>query len=202
MRGLLVAILGLFLSATSAAFAAGGGELDALSRAIDSLGCYDVSFRLSLNGESMQDAGRYRVDGDRYSLEIAGLQVLGEGCVRYTIDDALSEVVIEPVGDDGSLSMVVQNPTQAFTSLGRYFDESKLSHTDSTTTLWLTPKSRRGQEVVLSIELVLDRKSHLPLRINYEADEETIGVEILSIKSTNEGVEIDYPEGYDIIDLR
>ncbi len=199
MRVLLVAILGLF---SSVAFAAGGGELDALSRAIDALGCYDVSFRLSLNGESMQDAGRYRVDGDRYSLAIAGLQVLGEGGVRYTIDDALAEVVIEPVGDDGSLPMIVQNPTQAFTSLGQYFDETKLSHTESTTTLWLTPKSRRAQEVVLSVELVLDRESHLPIKINYEADEETIGVEILSIKGSAEGVAIEYPEGYDIIDIR
>ncbi len=203
----LVALLGSF-----ALFAA--TPLEGLNSAIEALGCYDVSFTLDINNETVDGEGRYRVDGDRYSFDFMGQTLFGDGAVRYTINHAAQEVVIEPfeVGSDAALLLML-DPTKAFVSLDSYFDVSEVEFEgggedgggelkSDVAILQLTPKDGGGDGLVDMAFIQIDAQTNLPSSVTYITDGEVVRVDILSISHSEDGVLIGYPSDYEVIDIR
>ncbi len=180
-----------------------GSVLSDMSDAIAKLGRYKVTFLFDIEGGYLARGGEYLVDGDKYklSMDLVGQEILGDGDVRYTINRAQHEVVIESFeSSDDSTPLIVRNPARAFTSLDQHFDSEVISDDRKTILLKLTPKDKSGLLVSSTIEI--DTKKSLPRAVTYVAEGETIRVVIVDISKSSDRVDISYPIDYEVVDIR
>ncbi len=184
------------------AVGANGDELlRDMSLSIKSFGCYDVSFAISTEtgGEAIE--GSYTVDEERYRLDLSGFMIYGSKGVRYSVDSVNREVVIERL--DEALPMVMVNPAKAFIGLDGEFHSEVVSEDKESVTLKLQPKKESLKGVVMELQLRVDRETKLPKSIAYNAENESINIEVRSFtKSDTKLSKIAIPKEYEVIDLR
>ncbi|MFI3269897.1 MAG: hypothetical protein R3Y34_05830 [Rikenellaceae bacterium] len=177
------------------------------------------------NGEANVEAieGSYTVDEERYRLDLSGFMIYGSKGVRYSVDSVNREVVIEQL--DEALPMVIVNPAKAFIGLDDEFYSEVVSEDNESVTLKLQPKKEsvtlrsqpkkesvtlRSQPkkesvkgVAMELQLKISRETNLPKSITYNADNESINIEVKSFTKSNTKLsKIAIPTEYEVIDLR
>ncbi len=200
-------ILLIFCCLSTVCVASDGGDrnsvgvLHELTTAIESLGSYEATFSVVVNGEHGGYSGCYGVDSrsERYVLWLPGILIFGDSEVRYTVDSLQREVVVEPISD--MAPMVISNPARAFTMLDRSFTAQMKYSGAEYYTLKLTPKVR--DRILDSSELQISRKDHLPIEVLYRSEGDEIVIHIDDIRSVEQILIPDsYPDNYEVIDFR
>ncbi len=213
IRYIIIAAIVLLkpISLSAAAEREGGELLRELSENISKLGRYEVNFSIDMKSQESSVTGSYHVDAERYMLDISGAQIYGDGEVRYSVDSANKEVVIERL--EGSMPMIILNPAVAFISLDKYFDAEVIVRQkvveSGIEVILIDLRPKQDGENSLKMEgsvLALNSDTKLPCSIAYAVDGEIVTVLVTSIKPTEKLIpslsEIEYPAEYEIIDLR
>lgn len=211
----LMAVIGAFGSFPTL----GAGQLrpddDTPSRTIKNigerlaaLGPYRVSF--TAGSEDMEPAsGEYVVDGDRFSVGLAGSRLISDGVSLWHIDGTNMEVTVD-AADPQSRNILV-NPAGAFD-----FGEDSFRSEDAgedffggrmCRTIRLTPVGDISG-MAGSVMLYVDMATGLPAGLRYVMDDDTLTVTVTSItpaENPEPSVFVfdpdDYPD-YEIIDFR
>lgn len=149
---------------------------------IQSLGDYRVSFRTTVDGESIE--GEYYVSGEKYCIQATGLEVICDGSAKYEISTTNREVVIDPI--DPEDRTILGNPTRIFDFLDGSYTHTYVGDE--------TVKGERMHRIELQrarpdqqtekLTVFLDRTSGLPVELIYYLDNINTDatVEILSIE--------------------
>ncbi len=188
---------------------------DTASRAIKNigerfaaLGPYKVSF--TAGSEDMEPAsGEYVVDGDRFSIGLAGSRLISDGVSLWHIDGANMEVTIDEA-DPQSRNILV-NPAGAFD-----FGEDSFRSEDAgedffggrmCRTIRLTPKGEISG-MAGSVILYVDMATGFPAGLRYVMDDDILTVTVTSVTPVENPepsgfvfAPEDYPD-YEIIDFR
>ena len=188
---------------SGSAFAAAPSQpseiLGKLSAYFRSLGGYRVAFEV-MTGDGLFP-GYYTVGGDRYYMVLGDAEVYGEGGVRYEVDNAKREVVVDRV--DTSSRNLLDNPTRAFDFLDDEFSAEVTGAADGQTTVRLTPLERNA--AISAIDVAADTATGRPRSVSYLFDGERITVVIRSVtaeKTAPDGFDRSKYAGYELIDFR
>lgn len=184
--------------------AAGNEWLDRLQRAVEALGAYEVQFDISAMND-YATTGFYRVDGERYWMEMPDMRVYCDGKARYEINDRTEEVVIDAVQTQSR--NLLDNPVRAFDFVGEQYAVEQLAETaehPGQVTLRLTPRSAAGAAGA-TIDLTIDKRTALPVMVIYAAEDVQIRVRISSFAKSSTAFpafrKADFPD-YEWIDFR
>lgn len=173
--------------------------LERLSGYFRSLGDYRVTFEVEADGRGFP--GYYCVAGDRYYLSLGDAEVYGEGGVRYEVDNARREVVIDRV--DTASRNLLSNPTRAFDFVDDEFAAEQIGSAEGVATVRLMP--RATDAAVSWIDLRIEEAAGRPQSVSYRFDGERIGIEIRSVTAEKETLKpFDKARyaGYELIDFR
>lgn len=172
--------------------------LAALQKRVEAMAGYEAGFTLRIEGQTIE--GNYRVQGDRYSMQLGDAAVYSDGRSRWEVDPSKREVVVDVV--DLKSHNILQNPTRAFLFLEEDYDHCLRSEAAGRATLRLTPK---GRSSISAVTLVLDVATATPRLLIYEAEDEQLQVVINSFTATKDPVPAfdagRYPD-YELIDFR
>ncbi|MFI3258911.1 MAG: hypothetical protein R3Y16_02310 [Rikenellaceae bacterium] len=188
-----------FIVASSSALLA--SSLDDMTRAIEALGRYEVGFSMRYNEHPIAEIGRYRVDGDSFSIEYPDLQIFCDGELRYTVNHLTREVIVERATIEDDVQIIVNNPSKTFKALERVYRFREEASEGGGVKLLLTPKLIAKSKIESS-EIELDPKTKLPISVKYLAKDEVICIEISHFESLPEPLAFSYPDDYYLIDLR
>ncbi|MDE7069555.1 MAG: hypothetical protein K2O63_03430 [Alistipes sp.] len=195
----------LFLLAALLTLSASGAQeraqslLRRLAATLGELEPYEVVFEVAT--ERGPVAGRYRVDGDRYYMQVGRAEVYGDGECRREIDPSRREVVVDHA--DLSSRNLLNNPTRAFDFVGEEYDFAASDAGAGRVEVVMTP--RRAGSVVERILVEVDAASALPSSVTYEVDGDRIRIAILSVGKSAEPVrrfDAARYAGFEIIDFR
>ncbi len=179
--------------------------LGGLSRAVESLGNYEVRFNLIVGtGDSnMSVQGLYRVAGERYMLSVGDNELYGDGEYRCTVNSAEREVIYERV--DVTLPILMVNPARAFLSLDKSFNGEIMQVQSGVVDVELVPRKRGGNMLVKSV-LAISEETLLPLSVSYVTEEDAVRIEICEIEVASGGVlgvdDVKVPQDYEVVDIR
>lgn len=190
----------LLATATSAqADSRSQAVLQQLTSALKSLGGYSVIFEVQ-TGKGILP-GYYEVNGDNYYMQVNDMEVYGDAQLRYEVNAAKREVVIDRV--DISSHNLLNNPTRAFDFIEGEYASSLLSEGAGRAVIRLTP--RRIQSAVGTIDVEVDTARSLPVSVVYEIDGDRVRIDIRSViareASPRTFEDVDYA-GYERIDFR
>ncbi len=175
--------------------------IDRVSRAIDELGAYQAQFRVS-SQDSFVD-GNYQVDGDKFYLYLGGIELYGDGGLRYQIDASNRTVIIDNMPQDQE-SMLLDNPSNAFDFAHDIYDEILISQKDGQSTILLKAKSA-DDAVVENIIVIVNNLTSLPESVDYSSQGDSATIYFTEISGISGSVhkfsERNYSD-YEIIDFR
>lgn len=172
------------------------GKLSAYFR---SLGGYRVAFEVTTDDGVFP--GYYTVGGDRYYMVLGDAEVYGQGDIRYEVDNAKCEVIIDRV--DTTAHNLLNNPTRAFDFLNDEFSAEVMGDADGRTTVRLTPRERNA--ATSAIDVVADTATGRPRSVSYLFDGERIHIVIRSVtaeKTAPACFDKTKYAGYESIDFR
>ncbi len=152
--------------------------LRALELKVGQMAGYEVQFMLRIEGREI--AGRYRVRGESYHMQVGDAEVFSDGTSRWEVDPAKQEVVVDVV--DPRSHNILQNPTRAFTFLDQDFTHEVRSEAAGLATLTLRPKSRSSFS---EVTLVLDVATATPRLMIYRADGQKLHISITSFAESS-----------------
>lgn len=172
--------------------------LRALELKVEQMAGYEVHFTLRIEGREI--AGRYRVQGASYHMQVGDAEVFSDGEARYEADPEKREVVIDVV--DPRSHNILQNPTRAFTFLDQDFSHEVRSEAAGLATLTLRPKNRSSFS---EVTLVLDAATATPRLMIYRADGQELHISITSFAESSAPIPAFDPTRYpdfELIDFR
>lgn len=178
---LLAAILGTFLllGLVFVARTQSGSRAEQLvktmSRSFSTMGGYEATYMIEVDGQRM--LGAFAVEGDKYRIEMADMEVYGDGAVRYEVDGRRREITLTTT--EAESANILSNPANAFDLLTSLYEPTLLKEESGEALVSL----RTERDPSSSIRLRLDLKRNLPTEITYYTDELAVVVKILSIKS-------------------
>lgn len=173
--------------------------LRGLQHRIEAMEGYRVDFIVEAGGHRYE--GYYSVRGESYYMRLLQAEVYCDGEVRYEIDPAKREVVIDRV--DPASHNILNNPTRAFRLLDSDFSHETLSEAAGIASILLTPASKRAG--ISRITLHLDSEHFTPRYLAYDADGEMIKITIARLQEEKSSLpsfdSTRYPD-YEMIDFR
>lgn len=192
-------IIASFFTTRAAGQPQSADVLAKLSSYFRSLGGYRVAFEV-VTGDGLFP-GYYTVGGDRYYMVLGDAEVYGERDVRYEVDNAKREVVVDRV--DTSSHNLLDNPTRAFDFVNDEFSAELVGEADGQTTVRLTPRERNAP--ISAIDVVADTATGRPCSVSYLFDGERITIAIRSVtaeKTAPASFDKAKYKGYELIDFR
>lgn len=192
---LLVALLlcPLFLFGQDAATDA----LGRMRQAVKDFGGYTATFTIASGEEQL--LGSFAVEGERYRIELADIEVYGEATERYEVNKTRREVTI--LKTDTQSTDILSNPAHALELVGKEYRAVQLTETVEETTLSLAIDSSLRN----AVRLTIDKRTNLPRKIVYLADGLELKIEIHTIKKLSASLPKYDPSqyaGYELIDFR
>ncbi|MFR9564795.1 MAG: hypothetical protein SNG14_04610 [Rikenellaceae bacterium] len=181
----------------------------------------------AIEGSYTVDEERYRLDlsgfmiygskGVRYSVDSVNREVVIE-----QLDEALPMVIVNPakafIGlddefysevvseDNESVTLKLQPKKESVTLRSQPKKESvtlKSQPKKESVTLRSQPKKESVKGVAMELQLKISRETNLPKSITYNADNESINIEVKSFTKSNTKLsKIAIPTEYEVIDLR
>lgn len=85
----------------------------------------ECSYKIDAEGVAVGGECQVEIQGDRYRMKGNGLEVICDSESVWVMDEAVKEVVIEPVGDD--VSSYMANPAILFRDLEKVYDVVSVS---------------------------------------------------------------------------
>lgn len=177
------------------------GERELLGRVADyvaALGNYEVEFNVAAGDYTSQ--GRYLVWGDAYYILLDKAEVYSDGKLRYEIDRERKEVNIDNI--DLQSRNILDNPTRCFDFVDDEYSSQILKRECGIVTVRLVARDEQLEGEIL---LRVDEMTGRPLGVEYHLYEDSIQIDISSIKSTKNKImtfkKSDYKD-YDIVDFR
>ena len=179
--------------------AAGSEWLARLQQAVQTLGAYEVLFDVATS-DGYATSGSYRVEGERYRMELPGMCVCGDAAVRYEVNEEAREVVVDAV--DRQSNNLLDNPVHAFDFVGERYAVEVAGETAERITLRLTPRETGS---LATIELTVAKSTALPLAVVYGTEGVQITVKINAFRKSSTALPVfrrnDFPD-YEWIDFR
>lgn len=156
----------------------GEGLIRGLASKIAGYASYQVDFTASMDGEFGDLPGRIVVSGDRYYIDMNGMELFCDGKLLYTYNSEEDEVTVEkPNPHDNSM---LSNPSRFFRLSGedfRFAYKGRAADGGKTVELVeLIPKA--ADAGYHSIRVKIEPSTGLPGRIEYYADSASPPVEI------------------------
>lgn len=172
-------------------------SLGRMRQAMQAFEGYTASFTIAQGEEQL--LGSFSVEGERYRIELADIEVYGEQEERYEVNKARREVTI--LKTDTQSTDILSNPAHALELLGEEHRAVLLKETaiDATFSLAIDSSLRNA------VRLTLDKRSNLPRRIVYLADGLELTIEIHSIQSLQASPPVfdsSHYKEYELIDFR
>lgn len=205
MRKITIAVLGVLLvfgtaaAETPASPSRAEQILTALSEGIKALGDYEVTFVVKA-GE-YTTPGRYAVGEESYYMTLGDAEVYGVGGVRYEVNNAKREVIIDAV--DTASRNLLDNPVHGFDLLGSEFTSELLWERNGAAAVRLTPLD--GKSTVGVMTLTIDVPRRQPRSVVYDFDGERVEITIKQVAATDIPPRTfdraAYPD-YEVIDFR
>lgn len=174
--------------------------LGQLSTAIRTMGGYGVSFEVLAGEHAVQ--GWYTVSGEQYYMNLGDAEVYCDGKVRYEIDNAKKEVLIDRVNT--ASRNILDNPAHAFDFIGTQYVPSLASAANGRAVILLAPSAERISGVG-DVTLTLDTQTKLPVSLAYDFNGERIEVQVRSFRAETQAPRAfsrDAYETYEFIDFR
>lgn len=168
-----------------------------MSAAVKSLGSYEVTF--TVHAGDYSGNGRYAVSGGDYNLSLAGVDVFGEGAVRYEVNNAQREITIDTV--DTSSHNILVNPAGGLDFIGDGFTSRIVSQDSYSVVVRLTPTDATAG----TIDVTVSTATWLPSKLVYDLNGDSVAVDITGIAATTERLaafDSSAYKGYEIIDFR
>ncbi len=172
-------------------------SLDRMRQAIKAFGGYTASFTIASGEEQL--LGSFAVEGERYRIELADVEVYGEATERYEVNRSRREVTI--LKTDTQSTDILSNPAHALELIGEEYRAVQLTETAAETTLSLGIDSSLRN----AVRLAIDKRTNLPRSIVYLADGLELKIEIHAIKSLPSSLPKYDPSRYaeyELIDFR
>ena len=168
-----------------------------MSDEMRSLGGDRAAFSISADEEQL--LGSFAVEGERYRIELADVEVYGEAAERYEVNKTRREVTIMQT-DTASVD-ILSNPAHAFDLVGRQYKPVLLSESAGEATLSLQEEANPR----VKIRLTMDVKNNRPTAIIYGMDGLEMKIQIHAITPLKESLSAfdraQY-EAYELIDFR
>ena len=164
---------------------------------MQALGGYEAAFVVAAGDEQL--LGRFAVEGERYRIDMADLEVVGAAAERYEINKQRREMTI--MQHDDSSADLLANPSHAFEQVVTHYQPELLGEQQGKAELAL----RATKEQQPSIRLTLDTHTGYPSSIVYLMEGLELTIEILSITPlTRPLIPFDRESysGYELIDFR
>lgn len=171
--------------------------LGRMRRAMEAFGGYTATFTIALGEEQL--LGSFSVEGERYHIELADVEVYGEAQERYEVNKSRREVTI--LKTDTESMDILSNPAHALELLGEGPQAVKFKETATELTLTLAV----DRSLRRAARLTLDKQSHLPRRIVYLTDGLELTIDIHSLAKLPAPLppfDKSHYEGYELIDFR
>lgn len=168
-----------------------------MSAAVKALGSYEVLF--TVHAGDYSGNGRYAVSGGDYNLSLAGVDVFGDGAVRYEVNNAQREITIDTV--DTSSHNILVNPAGGLDFIGDEFTSRIVSQNGSAVVVRLTPTDGTAG----TIDVTVSTATWLPSKLVYDLNGDSVVVEISGIAATTQRLaafDASAYNGYEIIDFR
>lgn len=172
-------------------------SLGRMRQAMQAFEGYTASFTIAQGEEQL--LGSFSVEGERYRIELADIEVYGEQEERYEVNKARREVTI--LKTDTQSTDILSNPAHALELLGEEYRAVLLKETATDATFSLAVDSSLRN----AVRLTLDKRSNLPRRIVYLADGLELTIEIHSIQSLQAPLPVfdsSHYKEYELIDFR
>ena len=214
LHGVVVVMAVLLLAVTASLRVAADDRSDALLAAlsgkIESLGDYEVAFRVVVK-EQGSVSGVYVVSGDKYYIRVEDREVFCDGKTRCEVSHADKEVTIDRV--DPNDRNILSNPTKAFE-----FADDQFRHTYVGEQVG---EGRRCDAIALEptfsgasfsdVLLLVDRATGLPMLLQYKMDGSSDEVSVIVERFGPTAAKVDPSrfslnrskyKGYEFIDFR
>ena len=175
-----------------------GSLLSGFDAALKALGCYRVKFEVKTDGYAA--AGEYVVSGNDFYVASDGVEVYVESGVKYQVNGASHEIVIDSATSLGS--DIISNPARGFSSLTESLSATEIVE-NGRRAVRLTPKE--GAMISETITIEADKSGELPARIIYTADGGSIIIEVKSVERCPAGMprfDVAKYAGYECVDMR
>lgn len=187
----------MLLPASLAAADKADALLAKLTDRMQQMGGYEATFMVV--ADELRLIGSFSVEGDRYRIDMADMEVWGDGSVRYEVDKHRKEITL--TATETTSANILSNPAHAFEMAGSVYDATLLSQSESLAELSLQSE----RDLSTTIRLKINLKTGLPSSIVYLVDGARITIDILSIsplKTPIAAFEMDAYEGFELIDFR
>ncbi len=172
-------------------------SLGRMRQAMQAFEGYTASFAIAQGEEQL--LGSFSVEGERYRIELADVEVYGEATERYEVNKSRREVTI--LKTDTQSTDILSNPAHALELIGEEYRAVQLTETAAETTLSLGIDSSLRN----AVRLAIDKRTNLPRSIVYLADGLELKIEIHAIKSLPSSLPKYDPSRYaeyELIDFR
>lgn len=172
-------------------------SLGRMRQAMQAFEGYTASFTIAQGEEQL--LGSFSVEGERYRIELADVEVYGEATERYEVNKSRREVTI--LKTDTQSTDILSNPAHALELIGKEYRAVQLTETAAETTLSLGIDSSLRN----AVRLAIDKRTNLPRSIVYLADGLELKIEIHAIKSLPSSLPKYDPSRYaeyELIDFR
>lgn len=146
-----------------------------MSRSFGALKGYEAAYMIEIDDQRV--LGTFAVEGEKYRIEMADMEVYGDGAARYEVDRRRREVTLMTTETESA--NILSNPAHAFELVTSLYEPTLLKEESGEALVSL----RTERDPASSIRLRLDLKRNLPTEITYYTDEMAVVVKILSIKS-------------------
>ncbi len=199
----LVILFAAVLSATAGYSQNGSEVLGAMAEKIGAMGTYRIDFELELPSATAMSIGYCLVDGERYVIAIEDMSQGSDGTVVWAVNTTSQEITLdEPRPQSRSL---FDNPTKAFDFAEELFVvESAESQAQGVWSLSLLPQ-KGVLDGIERVEVWVDSKSNLPIRLGYDMAGVGLVVKIRSLvpaEFSDKEFAVPSVEGFEVIDFR
>lgn len=199
----LVILFAAVLSATVGYSQNGSEVLGAMAEKIGAMGTYRIDFELEIPSATATSIGYCLVDGERYVIAIEDMSQGSDGTVVWAVNTTNQEITLdEPRPKSRSL---FDNPTKAFDFAEELFVvESAESQAQGVWSLSLLPQ-KGVLDGIERVEVWVDSKSNLPIRLGYDMAGVGLVVNIRSLvpaEFSDKEFAVPSVEGFEVIDFR
>lgn len=199
----LVILFAAVLSAMAGYSQNGSEVLGAMAEKIGAMGTYRIDFELEMPSATVTSIGYCLVDGERYVIAIEDMSQGSDGTLVWAVNTTNQEITLdEPRPQSRSL---FDNPTKAFDFAEELFVvESAESQAQGVWSLSLLPQ-KGVLDGIERVEVWVDSKSNLPIRLGYDMAGVGLVVKIRSLvpaEFSDKEFAVPSVEGFEVIDFR
>lgn len=133
--------------------AAGSDPLDKIAAKIKGYGNFELRFTARSGSGTEADTGRIILAGERYFMDLNGVQIFCDGTTRYTYNRTNEEVLVENAALPEGSSALFYSPKELFSISGKDFAVVTSTRNGAFTRLQLVPlgdKKRYVKELYLT----------------------------------------------------